>query len=274
MDPAPGLAALAAVLAVTAVAGRSRSRRDFARVGAGAARSTMGPLLAAIGRLPFFERLRRSGRIAEARALLPSLPPTEEIVGGKVLLACAGIALGLVSPIPPIAPILGAAGYRAPDVRLARLVAARRRSAEGELPVFLDLLAASASAGLTGQLAVRAAVGATEGPLAEEFGRALRGVDLGGRWREEMVAVADRMGLPDLGRAVAALGRSDALGSSLSDQLGVIAADVREARRSATTERARKAPVKMLFPLVFLILPAFLLLTVVPVLLATLRSIH
>jgi tight adherence protein C len=40
------------------------------------------------------------------------------------------------------------------------------------------------------------------------------------------------------------------------------------------TERARKAPVKMLFPLVFLVLPAFLLLTVVPVLLSTLRSIR
>jgi pilus assembly protein TadC len=48
---------------------------------------------------------------------------------------------------------------------------------------------------------------------------------------------------------------------------------VRAARRLAVTERARTAPVKMLFPLVFLVLPAFLLLTVVPVLLTTLRSI-
>ena len=53
-----------------------------------------------------------------------------------------------------------------------------------------------------------------------------------------------------------------------------LAATVRQARRAATLERARTAPVKMLFPLVFLILPAFLLLTVVPVLLTTVRSIR
>ena len=49
--------------------------------------------------------------------------------------------------------------------------------------------------------------------------------------------------------------------------------NVRASRRAAITERARTAPVKMLFPLVFLVLPAFLLLTVVPVLLTTVRSI-
>jgi tight adherence protein C len=274
VEPAPALAAAAAALAVASIGARARSRIRLGPVDARGRRSTFGPFLAAIGRLRILERARLSNRIAGARAVVPSLPPAEEIVGTKVLLGSVGVVLGLLSPIPPIAPILATAGYRATDVRLARLVAGRRRTAERELPMFLDLLAASASAGLTGQLAVRAAVDAIEGPLAEEFRRALRAVDLGGRWRNEMSTVADRLGLPDLRRAVAALGRSDALGASLSDQLGVIAADVREARRATITERARKAPVKMLFPLVFLILPAFLLLTVVPVLLATLRSIH
>lgn len=85
--------------------------------------------------------------------------------------------------------------------------------------------------------------------------------------------MADRLELADLRRAVALLGRSEALGSSLADEMSRLAFDVREGRRSRATERARTAPVKMLFPLVFLILPAFLLLTVVPVLLSTVRSI-
>ena len=70
------------------------------------------------------------------------------------------------------------------------------------------------------------------------------------------------------------LTRTSTLGSSLTDQTVELAASVRAARRALVTERARKAPVKMLFPLVFLVLPAFLLLTVVPVLLTTLRSIR
>ena len=72
----------------------------------------------------------------------------------------------------------------------------------------------------------------------------------------------------------AVLARTETLGVSLRDATRDLAATVREARRSSTLERARTAPVRMLFPLVFLILPAFLLLTVVPVLITTVRSIH
>jgi tight adherence protein C len=99
-------------------------------------------------------------------------------------------------------------------------------------------------------------------------------VDLGGRWRDELRKASDRLELPDLRRAVAALSRTETLGTSLSEAMRELAAQVREARRAAAGERARKAPVKMLFPLVFLVLPAFLLLTVVPVLLTTLKSIR
>jgi tight adherence protein C len=117
-------------------------------------------------------------------------------------------------------------------------------------------------------------VSAVEGPLADELTGALRSVDLGARWRDELRGTADRLGLPDLRRAVTALTRTEAFGASLSEQMTTLASQVREARRAVVAERARKAPVKMLFPLVFLVLPAFLLLTVVPVLLTTLKSIR
>jgi tight adherence protein C len=74
-------------------------------------------------------------------------------------------------------------------------------------------------------------------------------------------------------RTVAVLARTETLGTSLVEATHELAASVRQERRAAVMGRARTAPVKMLFPLVFLVLPAFLLLTVVPVLLTTLRSI-
>jgi tight adherence protein C len=153
--------------------------------------------------------------------------------------------------------------------------ARRRRLAaiDAEIPQLLDLLAAGSSAGLAAPLALRRAVDGLAGPLADEVRATVRSVDLGARWRDELEALADRLDLPDLRRTVAALTRTESLGASLAESTAELASSVRHARRAATAERARTAPVKMLFPLVFLVLPAFLLLTVVPVLLTTVRSI-
>ena len=87
-------------------------------------------------------------------------------------------------------------------------------------------------------------------------------------------AAAEHLDLPDLRRAAAVLTRSESIGSSLAEAVSELARESRETRRALVAERARKAPVKMLFPLVFLVLPAFLLLTVVPVLVTTLQSIR
>ena len=77
-----------------------------------------------------------------------------------------------------------------------------------------------------------------------------------------------------LRRVLASLSRTQRLGASVTGALRTVADDLRGERRTLAEERARRAPVKMLFPLVFLILPAFLLLTVGPVVLATIRSLR
>jgi pilus assembly protein TadC len=151
--------------------------------------------------------------------------------------------------------------------------ARRRHAIEAEIPQLLDLLAAGSSAGLSAPLALRRAGEALRGPLGPELRAVFDSVDLGARWSEQLAALALRWRSPDLRRAVSVLVRTETLGSSLSEATRELAASVRQARRAASSERARTAPVKMLFPLVFLVLPAFLLLTVVPVLLTTLRSI-
>jgi tight adherence protein C len=141
------------------------------------------------------------------------------------------------------------------------------------VPQLLDLLAAGSRAGLSAELALRQAVGASRGPLADDLSELFERADLGARWRSELGEYAGDVGSRDLRRTVAVIERTETLGSSLAEATAELAASVRHARRARTLERARTAPVKMLFPLVFLILPAFLLLTVVPVLLTTVRSI-
>jgi len=144
----------------------------------------------------------------------------------------------------------------------------------GEIPQFLDLLAAGSTAGLSAEISFRQAASCLHGPLGLDLGDVMRSVDLGIPWREALAAFVERTGDPDLSRMASVLARTETLGVSLRDATRDLAGTVREARRAATLERARTAPVRMLFPLVFMILPAFLLLTVVPVLITTVRSIR
>jgi tight adherence protein C len=267
-----------------------------AQLAAAAAPTTLDPALASrLGALPSKgsgRTLRRvAGHLGAAR-LIRRLPGraatlqriararvavTEDEVAGAKVLSAALLALAALSapwPAPLLAPVLAGCGVLLPDVLLVRLGRRRIAQADREMPLLLDLLAAASSAGLSGQLALRRSIESTEGPLSEELSDVIRSVDLGARWRDELRSTSDRLSLPDLRRAVATMTRAESLGSSLSDALSDLATEVRDARRSGATERARKAPVKMLFPLVFLVLPAFLLLTVVPVMVSALQSIH
>jgi Flp pilus assembly protein TadB len=275
------LAALAAVLATATVSVRADAeiQRAVSQLQRGniarSAHSAMWRALASMGATSVMRRLTGRQRIADRLARSGWSRTPEEVAGLKALGAVvAGVGAALLADALILAPVAAIGGFLLPNVALARAARRRRSRADAAVPELLDLLAAGSLAGLAAPLALRRAAGAVRGPLGEELHVVITAVDLGGRWRDELRAMADRLDLSDLRRAVAAMARTERLGSSLSETLRELAADVRDARRSRATERARKAPVKMLFPLVFLVLPAFLLLTVVPVLLVTLRSIR
>ena len=112
------------------------------------------------------------------------------------------------------------------------------------------------------------------GPLGDELRWAVSEVELGVPWQRAIERMVARTEVPSLRALAAALARSQQLGTVLGSTLRRLAEDLRRERRTRAEEEARKAPIKMLFPLVFLILPAFLLLTVGPVVLATIRSLR
>jgi pilus assembly protein TadC len=157
---------------------------------------------------------------------------------------------------------------------LARVVAVvdaaaerrRRRTGEREVtravPVLLDLLAVGTSAGLTPYLAVehaaRWSVPAAGAPLES----ALRLVRLGVPFADALDDVGSTM--PPLRSALAVLAASVRIGAPSSEPLMRLGAEGRAALRRRAEERARSLSVRLLFPLVFLVLPAFALLVVVP----------
>ena len=202
--------------------------------------------------------------------------PRRRQIEARYVWGAAAVVIAALAPGPkvltmPLAVLLAVRIRRFVEIRA---VARRRRSMDAEIPQLLDLLAAGSAAGLSAVAGLQRSVSALRGPLGAELSASLDAIDLGARWREELAAVTDRLGLPDLRRAMAVLIRTETLGTSLTGATRELAADVRASRRAAVAERARAAPVKMLFPLVFLVLPAFLLLTVVPVLLTTVQSIR
>ena len=237
-------------------------------------RAPAGTWLEALGRTRAAERFVRPELLGNL-SLLHEEDAHARLVGTKATGAGAAFAICLIAPMPApiLAPLVAIAAWRVPDVRLARRVRGYRGDVDREVPHLVDVLAMGSMAGLSAPAAVREARSALCGPLADELERALRGVDLGSRWRDELGRLADRLALPDVSRTVATLTRTEDLGVSLADPLARLSRQVRDSRRLAEADRARKAPIKMLFPLVFLILPAFLLLTVVPVLISTVRSI-
>ena len=269
---AASVASLAGALAVAAIA-TATPEPALAHAGltGGGPRSSIRAGLRRIGMR--FERLH--GRLPALILEADSSWTVEEVAGAKVSGPVVALTVALLAPgsLVLLGIPIAVVAFRLPDLVLARAARRRRLVASREVPLFLDLLAVSTSAGLPPQLAVRIATEPLRGPLGDELRGAVDRVDLGRRWRDEIAASASRLGQHDLGRAIGLLLRTQRLGTSLADEMSRLAADVREGARVRAIERARTAPVKMLFPLVFLILPAFLLLTVVPVLLTTVRSI-
>jgi tight adherence protein C len=163
----------------------------------------------------------------------------------------------------------------APVRRIVRPFVDRRRGLRHarvirrELPLVLDLLQVAVSAGCTPYRALELTV--RWGPSASglAFGAALDATRVGSSLRDALDAVA--LDAPTLTPVTDVLLSSDRLGAPAGPALTRLAHDVRSDLRRRAEARARTLPVKLLFPLVFLVLPAFGLLTVVPALLSALE---
>ena len=144
---------------------------------------------------------------------------------------------------------------------------------DGGIPDLLDLLAVSVTAGLSPRLALERAPEVVRGRCGEALAEVRRDVALGSPWHSALQSAAVSAGVPELKRLAVTLQRAERLGSPVAERLRDLAADVRAERRAQREERARRAPVRMLFPLVFLILPAFVLSAVVPALIVATRDV-
>ena len=153
-----------------------------------------------------------------------------------------------------------------------RSKAERARSA-AQVPDLLDLLAVSVTAGLSPRIALERAPDVVGGGLGEALTAVRTDVSLGAPWHTALETAGREGGIEELRRLAVTLHRAERLGSPVANRLRDLAVEVRGEWRARREERARRAPIQMLFPLVFLILPAFVLAAVVPALLVATRDI-
>ena len=143
-----------------------------------------------------------------------------------------------------------------PDARLNRAVEERQKDILRGLPDIIDLLVISVEAGLGFEQALQRVIESVDGPLPDEFSRMLGEVRAGSTRAEAMRAMDARIEVPEVRSFVLAILQADAFGVSIGRVLRGQAEEMRIKRRQIAEEKAQKAPVKMLIPMVFCIFPA------------------
>ncbi|MEY2462440.1 MAG: tight adherence protein [Acidimicrobiaceae bacterium] len=197
----------------------------------------------------------------------------EEIITGQVLaagsvfvLALAYTVLGQPRTSYAVIALLGlpAMGAALPSAWLNRKIDERRGAILKDLPDTLDLLAISVEAGVGFEAALAIVCEHFESPLAEEFSRTLKEMELGLPRREALQNLKKRTEVPELSNFVIALTQADALGMPIGRVLKTQATEMRLKRRQWAREKAAKLPVKILFPLILFIFPTVFVIVLGP----------
>jgi tight adherence protein C len=177
-------------------------------------------------------------------------------------LVLGALLIGLTSQLLPMTQaILYTAvgfilGYLLPGLWLRRQISGRKRAIRRAMPDALDLLCISVEAGLSFDLALQRVTQKWDDALSREFQRVLSDMRLGRTRREALKDLAQRTGVEDVQTFTAAVIQADQLGVSMANILRLQSDQMRIRRRQRAEALAQQAPVKMLFPMVFLIFPA------------------
>jgi tight adherence protein C len=182
-----------------------------------------------------------------------------------LMLAAVVVVWGAVG-IQQALVVLGfaAVGWMTPGLWLKGRLGARQKLVIKSLPDALDLVTTCVEAGLGLDAALARVAEKSSGPLADELTRMLREVAMGKLRREALTELADRIGVEELTSFINAIIQAEQLGVGIAQVLRVQSDQMRTRRRQRAEKTAHEAPIKMIFPLVLFIFPAFMLVILGP----------
>jgi tight adherence protein C len=160
--------------------------------------------------------------------------------------------------------LFGLLGYFVPDLWLSGRGTTRRDTIQRALPDAIDLLTISVEAGLGFDAALGRVVEKSDNLLTRELGRVLAEMRVGVARRDALRSLVERTGVDDLAVFVTAIIQAEQLGASIANVLRIQSTEMRVRRRQRAEVLAHQAPIKMLFPMVFLIFPPILIVVLGP----------
>jgi tight adherence protein C len=170
--------------------------------------------------------------------------------GGMMRLVLTGLSVACLTVLP--------------SRKLRSQVESREDKILRQLPDIMDLLVICMEAGLGFTAAVARTVAHIEGEISDEFALALAEMRVGATRAEALTALADRVQLPEVRSFTSAIRQADQFGISVSTILRDQAEDMRISRKQRAQEKAMKAPVKMLIPMVFCVFPPMFIVVIGP----------
>jgi len=276
---------------------RLRAQENVAKIGdygfsSGAAEATQeGSLLgafdgfaSAVGNA-FSLRRGERGAVSARKLLMAAgmynVDP-RRLVGYQLIAGGGFLALWLwlwastgLSPLIGVVGLIGGTlvSFRLPVIIVSRRARVRLDAIEYDLPELIDLLVVAVEAGLGFGAAIKAASERLTGPLGAEMRLMLQEQRMGLTVTEALKNVLERVETPSLRSFVRSVVQGEQLGISIGMVLRSVADEMRKRRKAAAEERAQKAPIKMLFPLIFLIFPAMFIVLLGPAIFAFLEAL-
>lgn len=216
-------------------------------------------------------------RMAQTRSLLMGAgmftTSPERYLGWRALsaagfpLVCAYLAIAGALPAAQTVLFTAAGaftGWLLPPALVSRRARRRHEQIEHEMPELVDLLVVGVESGMGFAGAMRAACQRIQGPLGEELQLMLREQSLGASMSDALRHMLRRCDTPSTRSFVRTITQGERLGVSIGSTMRTLADEMRKRRKANAEETAHKAPVKLMFPLVFLIFPAMFIVLLGP----------
>lgn len=192
---------------------------------------------------------------------------------GAVVVPLLGIAIvvlvaGSVTVMLAAAGVGVVLGFFLPDLFLYNTALKRADQVKRTLADAVDLLTISVEAGLGFDAALQHVARHTEGPVAEEFSRVLREMQLGRSRADALRTLGERSEVEDLKTFAGSMVQADAFGIPIGQVLRVQSNEIRVKRRQYAEQKAQQVPVKIMVPLVLFILPCLMIVVIGPAVLS------